>query len=93
MQEFLKQGMNLTYRDFRIALVGVSGYTRGRYDALLPKHLKSVEYIVDELNVDAAFDVYLELKDYVSSGRLEIISNTSDTEFEADSEDDDEDFE
>lgn len=92
MQEFLKQGMNLTYRDFRIALIWVSGYIRGRYDALLPKHLKSVEYIVDELNVDAAFEVYLELKDYVSSDRLEIISDISDNEFESESEDD-EDFE
>lgn len=96
VHEFLRQGMDLTYRDFRMALVGVSGYTRGRYDALLPKHLKSVEYIVDELNVDAAFEVYLELKDYVSSDRLEIVSDTSDSEFESESEDDeenDEDFE
>lgn len=87
--------MDLTYRDFRMALIGVSGYTRGRYDVLLPKHLKSVEYIVDELNVDAAFEVYLELKDYVSSDRLEIVSDTSDSEFESESEDaeDDEDFE
>lgn len=87
--------MDLTYRDFRMALVGVSGYTRGRYDALLPKHLKSVEYIVDELNVDAAFEVYLELKEYVSSDRIEIVSDISDSEFESELDDDenDEDFE
>lgn len=92
VQDFLKQSMNLTYRDFRIALIGVSGYTRGRYDALLPKHLKSVEYIVDELNVDAAFEAFLELKDYVSSGRLKIVSDASDNEFESESEDYENDF-
>lgn len=47
---------------------------------------------MDELNVDAAFEVYLELKDYVSSDRLKIVSDTSDSEFESESEDD-EDFE